>query len=101
MRGRVGVFRCGCGCLCVFAGVAAFTGVGASRRGSGFWRVGGCVGVKFKVFFFNKSFLLLVLVFLFFLFFFEFVVFSLYNFFSFYKKIKTKKTTNKKLKTLP
>ena len=36
------------------SGVAVGMGVGASQRGSEFWRVGGCVGVKFKVFFFEK-----------------------------------------------
>ena len=35
------------------AGAAVGVGVGASRRGSGFWRVGGCAGVKF--FFFLKK----------------------------------------------
>ena len=34
-------------CVCVCAAVAVSTGVSASRRGSGFWRMGGCVGVKF------------------------------------------------------
>ena len=30
-------------CVCVYAGVTVGTDVGASRRGSGFWRVWACV----------------------------------------------------------